>query len=286
MTAGRCPDWRSPERPWIMGILNATPDSFSDGGRFDSVDRAVDAAAAMLESGADLIDVGGESTRPGATPVSTDEELDRVIPVLEALGARFDCPLSVDTSAPVVMNQAVAAGACLINDVRALTRPGALETAAASGASICVMHMRGEPDDMAERTGYDDVVVEVIDFLAERLRALDDAGVSRSRLLVDPGFGFAKTRAQNFALLDRLGELAVLDAAVLVGMSRKRMIGEATGQPVDRRSIGSAAAAVLAAERGANVVRVHDVEATRDALAVWSAMRLDRGRDTKTAFPA
>ncbi|KTG17316.1 dihydropteroate synthase [Guyparkeria sp. XI15] len=273
MTAGRCPDWRLTGRPWIMGILNATPDSFSDGGQFNSVERAVDAAGEMLDAGADLIDVGGESTRPGATPVSQQEELDRVIPVIEALAERFDCPLSVDTSTPAVMGQAVAAGACLINDVRALTRPGAVEAAVASGASVCVMHMRGEPGDMAERTGYQDVVTEVIDFLAERLRRLKAAGLPPERVLVDPGFGFAKTAEQNFALLRRLDELARLDAPVLVGMSRKRMIGEATGQPVDRRAVGSAAAALLAVERGAAVLRVHDVEATRDALAIWSAMR-------------
>ncbi|MCL7750447.1 dihydropteroate synthase [Guyparkeria hydrothermalis] len=266
-----CPDWRQTGRPLIMGILNATPDSFSDGGRFNSVDRALAAAEAMLEAGADLLDIGGESTRPGATPVTQDEELARVIPVIEALAARFDCPLSVDTSTPSVMTRAVEAGACLINDVRALTRPGAVEAAAASGASVCVMHMRGEPGDMATWTDYRDVVTDVIDYLADRLRLLREAGVPAERLLVDPGFGFAKTHEQNFELLRRLGELARLDAPVLVGMSRKRMIGEATGQPVDRRAVGSAAAALLAAERGAAVIRVHDVEATRDALAVWAA---------------
>ena len=273
MIAGGCPDWQRTGRPWVMGILNATPDSFSDGGRFNSFERAVDAAAAMLEAGADLIDVGGESTRPGATPVSQQEELDRVVPVIEALAERFDCPLSVDTSTPAVMRQAVESGACLINDVRALTRPDAVEAAADSGAAVCVMHMRGEPGDMADRTGYQDVVAEVIDFLAERLLRLKAAGIPHERILVDPGFGFAKTFEQNFALLRRLEEFARLDAPVLVGMSRKRMIGEATGQPVDRRAVGSAAAAVLAAERGAAVLRVHDVEATRDALSVWAAMR-------------
>jgi len=255
-----------------MGILNNTPDSFSDGGRFDSVDRAVAAAEEMLESGADLIDVGGESTRPGAMPVAEEEELARVIPVIKALAGRFDCPLSVDTSSPVVMTRAVEAGACLINDVRALTRPGAVEAAAASGASVCVMHMRGEPGDMARRTGYADVVTDVIDYLSERLGCLRSAGISAERILVDPGFGFAKTHEQNFALLRRLEEFAHLDAPILVGMSRKRMIGEATGQSVEWRAVGSAAAALLAAERGAAVLRVHDVEATRDALAVWRAM--------------
>ena len=269
-----CPDWRQSARPLIMGILNATPDSFSDGGRFDCVDGAVAAAEQMLKVGADLIDVGGESTRPGAEPVAEEEELARVIPVIEALAARFDCPLSVDTSSPLVMTRAVEAGACLINDVRALTRPGAVEAAAASGASVCVMHMRGEPGDMGTRTDYADVASEVFDYLSERVRCLHSAGISAERILVDPGFGFAKTHEQNFALLRRLEELARLDAPVLVGMSRKRMIGEATGQPVERRDVGSAAAALLAAERGAAVLRVHDVEATRDALSVWQAMRV------------
>ncbi|MFO7809325.1 dihydropteroate synthase [Guyparkeria sp.] len=267
-----CPDWRQTGRPLIMGILNATPDSFSDGGRFDTVERAVDAAQGMLEAGADLIDVGGESTRPGATPVAEEEELARVIPVIKALASRVDCPLSVDTSTPVVMSRAVEAGACLINDVRALTRPGAVEAAAATGASVCVMHMRGEPGDMATRTDYDDVVTEVADYLSERLRCLRTAGIPPERILADPGFGFAKTHKQNFVLLRRLEELACLDVPILVGMSRKRMVGEATGQSVERRAVGSAAGALLAAERGAAVIRVHDVEATRDALAVWRAM--------------
>lgn len=270
--ARRCPDWRQEGRPWIMGILNVTPDSFSDGGRLGSVEQAVDAAASMLAAGADMLDVGGESTRPGASPVSEHEELDRVVPVLEALSARFDCPLSVDTSTPAVMSRAVNAGACLINDVRALTRPGAVEAAAASGAAVCVMHMRGEPGDMAGRTDYHDVVAEVIDYLVERLRSLKAAGISSERVLVDPGFGFAKTCEQNFTLLRRLREFDRLEAPLLVGMSRKRMIGEATGQRVDRRAVGSAAAALLAVERGAKVLRVHDIEATRDALAVWKAM--------------
>ncbi|MFN2381504.1 MAG: dihydropteroate synthase, partial [Guyparkeria sp.] len=190
-----------------------------------------------------------------------------------ALAARFDCPLSVDTSSPTVMTRAVDAGACLINDVRALTRPGALEAAVASGASVCVMHMRGEPGEMATRTDYGDVVTEVIDYLAERVRQLRSAGIPADRILVDPGFGFAKSHEQNYTLLRRLVELERLDVPMLVGMSRKRMIGEATGQPVDGRAVGSAAAALLAAERGAAVLRVHDVEATRDALSVWRATK-------------
>lgn len=272
-----CPDWPRPgsaESPLIMGILNATPDSFSDGGRFNTVDRAVEAAASMLEAGADMIDVGGESTRPGAEPISSGDELDRVIPVIEALAERFDCPLSVDTSTPTVITRAVEAGACLVNDVRALTRPGALEAAVASGASVCVMHMRGEPGDMAGRTDYADVVDEVVAYLARRIDVLTEAGIPADRILVDPGFGFAKTSEQNFVLLRRLQALASLSAPVLVGMSRKRMVGEATGRPVEERAVGSAAAALLAAERGATVLRVHDVAATRDALAVWQAMRL------------
>jgi len=266
-----CPDWRG-NPPRIMGILNATPDSFSDGGRWNTVDRALAAAETMLEAGADLIDVGGESTRPGAEPVALDDELARVVPVIEAIRDRFACPLSVDTSAPEVMTRAVEAGACLINDVRGLSRPGALDAAAASGASVCVMHMRGEPTTMDKRTDYDDLVGEVIGHLEQRIAAVRAAGVSGERILVDPGFGFAKTTAQNFAMLRRLHEFESLGVPLLVGMSRKRMIGEATGQAVDRRAVGSAAAALLAAERGAAVLRVHDVEATRDALSVWRSM--------------
>ena len=275
-TGASCPDWRA-DRPLIMGILNATPDSFSDGGRWNSVDKALAAAEAMLESGADLIDIGGESTRPGAEPVSVDEELGRVMPVIEAIGRHLHCPVSIDTSSPVVMARATEAGACLINDVRALSRPGALEAAAASGASVCVMHMRGEPGTMASRTDYDDVVRDVIDFLADRIARLQSGGVPLDRVLVDPGFGFAKTTEQNFTMLRRLEEFECLGVPLLVGMSRKRMIGDATGEPVERRATGSAAAALLAAERGARVLRVHDVEATRDALAVWAATR-DSGR--------
>jgi len=256
-----------------MGILNATPDSFSDGGRWNTVDRALHAAEAMLEAGADLIDVGGESTRPGAQPVAPTEEIDRVVPVIEAIRDRFGCPLSVDTSAPGVMTRAVEAGACLINDVRGLTRPGALEAAAGSGASVCVMHMRGDPTTMNSRTDYEDVVGEVIEHLEGRLAAVRAAGIADDRILVDPGFGFAKTSAQNFNMLARLGEFEALGVPLLVGMSRKRMIGDATGQRVDRRATGSAAAALLAAERGARVLRVHDVEATRDALSVWQSMK-------------
>ncbi|MFW6041422.1 MAG: dihydropteroate synthase [Guyparkeria sp.] len=275
-TGAPCPDWRA-DRPLIMGILNATPDSFSDGGRWNSVDKALAAAEAMLESGADLIDVGGESTRPGAEPVSVDEELGRVMPVIEAIERDLHCPVSIDTSSPVVMSRATEVGACLINDVRALSRPGALEAAAASGASVCVMHMRGEPGTMASRTDYDDVVRDVIDFLADRIDRLQSGGVPLDRVLVDPGFGFAKTTEQNFTMLRRLEEFECLGVPLLVGMSRKRMIGDATGEPVERRATGSAAAALLAAERGARVLRVHDVEATRDALAVWAATR-DSGR--------
>ncbi|MFP4638867.1 MAG: dihydropteroate synthase [Guyparkeria sp.] len=275
-TGAPCPDWRA-DRPLIMGILNATPDSFSDGGRWNSVDKALAAAEAMLESGADLIDVGGESTRPGAEHVSVDEELGRVMPVIEAIERDLHCPVSIDTSSPVVMSRATDVGACLINDVRALSRPGALEAAAASGASVCVMHMRGEPGTMASRTDYDDVVRDVIDFLADRIDRLQSGGVPLDRVLVDPGFGFAKTTEQNFTMLRRLEEFECLGVPLLVGMSRKRMIGDATGEPVERRATGSAAAALLAAERGARVLRVHDVEATRDALAVWAATR-DSGR--------
>jgi dihydropteroate synthase len=261
-----------------MGVLNVTPDSFSDGGRWNTVDRALRAAEAMLEAGADLVDVGGESTRPGADPVSPAEELGRVLPVIEAIRDRFACPLSVDSSAPEVMSRAVSAGACLINDVRGLTRPGALAAAADSGACVCVMHMRGEPATMDGCSDYRDVVAEVIAHLESRIVAARAAGIPEQRMLADPGFGFAKTTAQNFEMLGRLREFESLGVPLLVGMSRKRMIGESTGRPVERRATGSVAAALLAAERGARILRVHDVEATRDALCVWQSMQESLGR--------
>ncbi|MFY9972963.1 MAG: dihydropteroate synthase [Chromatiaceae bacterium] len=260
-------------RPRVMGILNVTPDSFSDGG--DHLDRAaaLDHGRAMVAAGADLIDVGGESTRPGAAPVDLEEELRRVVPVIEVLASELGVPISVDTSKPEVMTAAVAAGAGMINDVRALTCPGALETAGALGVPVCLMHMRGEPGTMQAAPAYGDVVREVRAFLAQRIAACTGAGIPSRRLLVDPGFGFGKTLGHNLSLLARLGELRDLGAPILVGISRKSMLGAITGRPVEERLSASVAAALLAAERGADILRVHDVGGTVDALKVLEAVR-------------
>ena len=259
-------------RPCVMGVLNVTPDSFSDGGVFFSTDIAVRRAERMAEEGADIIDVGGESTRPGASPVSAAEEIARVVPVIEAVAARVALPISVDTSKPEVMRAAVAAGAGLINDVRALRLSGALAAAREAAVPVCLMHMRGEPGTMQQQPSYRDVVAEVADFLRDRVRACVQAGIPRDRLLLDPGFGFGKTLAHNLALLAGLPALSALDLPVVVGLSRKSMIGALTGRDVGERLAGSLAAAVLAVERGARVVRVHDVAPTVDALRVVQAL--------------
>ena len=265
-------------RARVMGILNVTPDSFSDGGDFATREAALRHARQMVADGADLIDVGGESTRPGAPPVSVAEELDRVIPVIEALAGELAVPVSVDTSKPEVMRAAVAAGASLINDVAALRRPGALAAAAALGVPVCLMHMQGEPGTMQQDPAYGDVVAEVAAFLAGRLAACEAAGIPRERLLVDPGFGFGKTLAHNLALLRGLPRLASLGAPVLAGLSRKSMIGALLGGvPVGERLHGSVAAAVLAVERGAAIVRVHDVGPTVQALRIVAAVGGDAG---------
>ena len=260
-------------RPRVMGVLNVTPDSFSDGGDWYDPARALDHALAMVEAGADLVDVGGESTRPGAAAVSPDEELRRVIPVIEALSAACPVPVSVDTSAPEVMRAAAGAGAQLVNDVRALQRPGALEAVAETGLAACLMHMRGEPGTMQQAPHYPNgVVAEVSAFLSGRLQASATAGIPAERLLVDPGFGFGKTLDDNLALLAGLGELLGLGRPLLVGLSRKSMIGALLDLPVEERLHGSVAAALVAVERGARIVRVHDVAATVQALAVWNAV--------------
>lgn len=264
-------------RPRVMAILNITPDSFSDGGRLCQatgplLDRIIDYAAQCIDAGADVLDVGGESTRPGAAPVGVAEELERVVPVIEALARRFAVPLSVDTSEPQVMKEAATAGAGMINDVRALRRPGAIAAAAATGLPVCLMHMRGEPATMQSDPRYRDVIAEVREFLAARVADCVAAGVARDRLLVDPGFGFGKTLDHNLALLRRLSEIAPAGVPVLVGLSRKRMIGELTGRPVEERLIGSVALAVAAALRGAQMLRVHDVAATVDALKIFAAL--------------
>ena len=259
-------------KPAVMGVLNVTPDSFSDGGRFLGRDAALRQAERMAADGAAILDIGGESTRPGAAAVSSQEEIDRTLPVIEALVTRFDIPLSIDTSKPEVMRAAAAAGAALINDVYALRREGALAAAAGLETAVCLMHMQGEPRTMQENPRYTDVVGEVYAFLARRVRACEEAGIARQRLLVDPGFGFGKTLAHNLELLANLERMADLGLPLLVGLSRKRSLGELTGRPVGERMPAGLAAAVLAAARGAHIVRTHDVRETVDALKVATAV--------------
>ena len=255
-----------------MGILNVTPDSFSDGGVFLAPESALARARRMLDEGAAIIDVGGESTRPGARAVSAREELDRVITVIEAIARALPVPVSVDTSKPEVMRAAVAAGAGLINDVTALRAPGALETVAALKVPVCLMHMQGEPRTMQENPHYADVVHDVRAFLEARIAACVAAGIPRERILVDPGFGFGKTLEHNLELLRRLGEFAGLGAPVLAGLSRKSMIGKALGLPVEQRLHASVALALLAVQNGARIVRVHDVGPTVEALRMYAAV--------------
>ena len=259
--------------PVVMGVLNVTPDSFSDGGRHFDPTTAVAAARRMVADGALIIDVGGESTRPGASPPSLEEELRRVIPVVRAIAAELDVVISVDTSRAAVIEAAVGAGAHLINDVRGLTAPGALAAAAASGAGMCVMHMQGDPTTMQNAPAYGDVVAEVRAWLEARLAACREAGISPERLIVDPGFGFGKTTAHNLALLAALEEFTTLGAALLVGLSRKSLAGALTGRPVAERLAGSVALAALAAERGAAIVRAHDVRETVDAVRIGAALQ-------------
>jgi dihydropteroate synthase len=261
-------------RPLIMGIVNVTPDSFSDGGRFLSAAAALDQAQRLIEEGADLLDVGGESTRPGAADVAASEEIDRVLPLVEAL-RDTGVPLSVDTSKAQVMRVALAAGAAIVNDVRALRGEGAVEAVADSGCGVIVMHMQGSPRTMQQEPHYADVVQEVSDFLRLRTAALVEAGVTADRIAIDPGFGFGKTVAHNFELLRQLQVLADTGQPVVAGLSRKSMLGAVTGRPVGERVAASVAGAVLAVERGARIVRVHDVAPTRDALQVWMAARKD-----------
>ncbi|WFF43498.1 dihydropteroate synthase [Salinicola endophyticus] len=258
-----------------MGILNVTPDSFSDGGRHQRLDDARRHAERMLAEGADIIDVGGESTRPGAQPVALDAERERVLPVVEMLTREFDALVSVDTSAPQIITEAARAGAGLINDVRALTRDGALAAAAQSALPVCLMHMQGEPQTMQQAPHYaEPIEVAVIDFLRQRVAACEQAGIPRARLLLDPGFGFAKTLEHNLQLLNRLSALDALDLPLLVGASRKRMIGEALGREVSQRLPGGLALAVMALERGARILRVHDVAPTRDAIDMaWAVLQ-------------
>ena len=258
--------------PVVMGVLNVTPDSFSDGGRFLDPALAVEQALRMAAEGASIIDVGGESTRPGAAAVDPDEELRRVIPVVAALAARTSLLISVDTSRPEVMERAIAAGAGMINDVRALRAPGALAAVARSGAAACLMHMRGEPTTMQQLADYGDVVAAVRDLLAARLAACADAGIDAGRLCIDPGFGFAKRTEHNLELLRRLRELRVLGPPLLVGLSRKSMLQGLTGRAPQDRLAGSVALATVAVLNGASIVRAHDVAATVDAVRVAAAL--------------
>jgi dihydropteroate synthase len=255
------------DRVLVMGIVNVTPDSFADGGRYLNHADALAHARQLIDEGADIIDIGGESTRPGAADVSPDEEIRRVVPLIEALAARA-VPLSVDTSKPDVMRAALAAGAAIINDVRALQQPGAVAAVADSGCGLVLMHMQGTPRTMQQAPYYRDVMDEVARFLAERVRYARAQGIDARRIAVDPGFGFGKSIEHNFTLLSELSALKRMQLPIVVGLSRKSMLGAATGRAVGDRAAASVAAALLAAERGANVVRVHDVAATRDALSV------------------
>lgn len=257
----------------VMGILNVTPDSFSDGGRYTSLELALLRAHEMVTAGASIIDIGGESTRPGAATVSAQQELDRVAPLVERIAAECDVIVSVDTSTPAVIRESARLGAGLINDVRSLQRDGALDAAAASHLPVCLMHMRGEPQTMQDQPLYTDVAAEVADFLQERMAACVAAGIAAERILLDPGFGFAKNTQHNYELFKRLPELLSLQRPLLVGVSRKSMIGNILQQPVDQRLYGSLALAVMALERGAKILRVHDVAATMDALKIFSAVQ-------------
>lgn len=262
------------DAPLVMGVLNVTPDSFSDGGRFVDPDLALRHALAMVAAGASFIDIGGESTRPGAAIVSVDEELARVIPLVERLHAELggSIVISVDTSTPAVMREAAAAGAGLINDIRALTRDGALEAAAATGLPVCLMHMQGTPATMQQQPSYANVVTEVKDWLLQRVAACAAAGIASDRLLLDPGIGFGKTDAHNLALLRHLPTLAEVGMPLLLGVSRKSMIGRLLGREVDERLAGSLALALLAAQKGAAILRVHDVRETVDVLRMASLL--------------
>ena len=275
------------DRPRIAGIVNVTPDSFSDGGKFLDIDKAIEHALALVDEGADLIDIGGESTRPGAEAVDAKTEIARVVPVIEGIAKKSQVPISIDTSKPEVMRAAIGAGAGLINDVRALREDGALDAAAALGVPVVLMHMQGDPRTMQDDPQYDDVVGEIHRFLTERLFACQMAGIDKKKILVDPGFGFGKTLEHNLALLRALDQFAALGVPLLAGLSRKAMIGRLTGREDPAlRAAGSAAAALIAVQKGAAIVRVHDVAQTRDALAVWQGVNAGAvpAKKTQKAF--
>ena len=256
-----------------MGVINVTPDSFSDGGQFLDPAQALERARQLIDEGADILDIGGESTRPGAAEVGVEDELSRTIPLIEQIRTFSDIPLSIDTSKPEVMLAAHAAGANLINDVWALRRPGALEAAAQTGLPVCLMHMQGDPQTMQDRPDYEDVVREVKGFLQQRLFAAQQAGIDRNNLIIDPGFGFGKNLQQNLRLIQAIPEFKAMGYPVLVGISRKSMIGDLLDKPVDQRLSGSVAAAVICAMLGADMIRVHDVTETRDALSIVQAVQ-------------
>lgn len=258
----------------VMGILNVTPDSFSDGGRFNRRDAALMQARRMVSDGAAFIDVGGESTRPGSSPVSVQEELDRVCPVVEAIAAELDTVISVDTSTPEVIAESVRLGAGLINDVRALQRDGAVRAAVEAGVPVCLMHMKGQPGDMQVKPGYDNVNREVASFLMSRVRLVEEAGVLAHNILLDPGFGFGKSLDHNLQLLAAMEQMRALGYPVLAGLSRKSMLGQITGRDVSERLPASLAAATIAAMKGASIIRVHDVRETVDAVKVVTAMEV------------
>jgi dihydropteroate synthase len=257
------------ERPLLMGVLNVTPDSFSDGGKYLDAEAAVAHGRRLLEEGADILDVGGESSRPGARAVAEDEELRRILPILRAFN---DVPVSVDTRRPAVMRAALAEGASMINDIEALTAPGALEAVAASDCGVCLMHKQGDPETMQKDPQYQDVVLEVLNYLKGRVEVCEQKKISKERIVIDPGFGFGKTLAHNLKLLKELRAFAALGVPVLAGWSRKSSLGAITGRPAGERLAASLAAALLAAQHGAKILRVHDVRETRDAIAVMQAM--------------
>lgn len=258
-------------RPLIMGVVNVTPDSFSDGGRYATTKKATELVQRLIEEGANILDIGGESTRPGSQPVNLNEELSRVIPVIE-FAVKQKISVSVDTSKPEVMRAAMRAGACMINDIKALQAPGALEAAADNSAIVCLMHMQGQPDTMQNTPQYVDVVAEVKIFLEQRIQAAKFAGIPPERIIIDPGFGFGKTIEHNLTLLRQLDQFSSINHPILVGISRKSMLGAITGNDVSHRVHASVAAALLAVIKGAKIVRVHDVKATHDALSVYGAI--------------
>jgi dihydropteroate synthase len=266
------------DRPLVMGIVNVTPDSFSDGGKFLDKRAAIMHARRMVEDGADILDIGGESTRPGAKAASLSEELDRVLPIIEALSSE-GIPLSIDTQKPEVMSAALTAGASMINDVNALQAPGALHVLASSNAGVCLMHKQGEPETMQEQPHYHDIVSEVREFLADRAAAVMATGVKAERIVLDPGFGFGKTVPHNLALLRNLYHFLELGFPVLAGLSRKSTLGAITGRDVEERQAASIAAALIAAQKGAKILRVHDVRETVDALKIWEAVGGDGVRE-------